>query len=1243
MATIKISDAGGVDFDAFPKLTSKNDTVAADTATKWHVDGAGTSTEFTGTGFTYDGNSDLTGGTITGFKWLEGKVTEFQVTGLSVPASDFTNAADGAGFLSKALSGNDTITGGDGDDHILGFAGDDVIDGGKGADKMEGGDGNDTYILDNKGDTVVETAGAGTGIDTAKIGVVDIATAFTNVENYIFTGKGDWVFTGNDLDNIITAGAGNDTLNGSKGNDTLNGGAGNDTLDGGAGNDSMNGGAGNDTYKIDSVADTVIDSAGTSDTIISSILPTGIVAGIENYTYTGASAWTFTGNDLNNILVGGTGSDTLDGGKGNDTLNAGTAGTDSLTGGLGNDTYIIDHAGVTITEGAKGGTDLIQAGVSIDLTGTGFKDQEIENVTLTGSGKIDATGNGLNNVLTGNSGDNKLDGGAGNDTLAGGDGNDTYTLDSTGDKVIELATANAGSHDLIVTSIALKTAVANVEDYTYTGKANWAFTGSAADNIIIAGVGNDTLNGGKGNDTLKGGAGDDTYILDSTKDLVTENTGEGIDTVKTSAAITAAFDNVENYIYTGAGGWFFTGNDLDNTITGAGGNDILIGGKGNDTMTGGAGNDQIDGGLGNDTLVGGAGNDSYWVDSTADTVTDSAGGFDRVISSTIAFTGLIAGIEGYYYLGAANWTFTGSDADNTLIGGTGADTLNGGKGSDGLSGGSGADDLTGGLGNDIYVIDNVGDRVHEAAKSGVDLVETSLATTDLVNDLIYAGQEIENLLLLTGAKDAVGNDLNNIIQGNAVDNKLSGGDGSDVLVGLAGNDTLDGGKGSDFLYGGDGNDTYKIDAAGDKALEGATGNAGSHDLIETSILLKAVVANIEDYKYTGDAAWTFTGSAVANELTGSTNNDVLNGAAGNDTLKGNDGDDTLTGGVGNDDMTGGKGNDTFLVDSAGDVVHENASEGIDTIKTSIAISAVNNVENYVFTGKGDWSFTGNTLDNQIRGGAGNDHLDGGAGNDTAVFAGKMADYEVVVTADGVTVTDLNGAKNGADGTDVLTNFEHLKFSDGTTDLGAMFALAAGGLHDRAGASVSVFGDLNGDGFADFDTRKGSAAAEIIVGGQGNDGLNGGGGHDAIEGGSGNDHITVTDNTFNHIDGGSGSDTLSLDFAGAIDFGNLDGKAATSDHGKISSIEVIDADNGSNNAMILHLTDVLDIAPQDHDVGGHAALDNVLKIDGNAGDTLALSTADGWGVADTATLAGYAVYTSHGVHVAADTEITVTVS
>src|SRR6185295_12125275 len=60
---------------------------------------------------------------------------------------------------------------------------------------------------------------------------------------------------------------------------------------------------------------------------------------------------------------------------------------------------------------AGDGTDSVSSSVSYALGAN------VENLTLTGSGNVNGTGNALNNVITGNSGNNVLDGGAGADTL----------------------------------------------------------------------------------------------------------------------------------------------------------------------------------------------------------------------------------------------------------------------------------------------------------------------------------------------------------------------------------------------------------------------------------------------------------------------------------------------------------------------------------------------------------------------------------------------------------------------------------------------------------------------------------------------------------------------------------------------------------------------------------------------------------------------------------------------------------
>jgi len=110
---------------------------------------------------------------------------------------------------------------------------------------------------------------------------------------------------------------------------------------------------------------------------------------------------------------------------------------------------------------------------------------------------------------------------------------------------------------------------------------------------------------------------------------------------------------------------------------------------------------------------------------------------------------------------------------------------------------------------------------------------------------------------------------------------------------------------------------------------------------------------------TGTAAINATGNGLVNVLQGNTADNVLSGLGGNDTLNGNDGNDTLDGGTGNDTLTGGLGNDIYIIDSISDVIVENASEGYDSVKSSITFTLAASLEKLTLTGAGAINGTGN--------------------------------------------------------------------------------------------------------------------------------------------------------------------------------------------------------------------------------------------------------------------------------------------
>lgn len=176
------------------------------------------------------------------------------------------------------------------------------------------------------------------------------------------------------------------------------------------------------------------------------------------------------------------------------------------------------------------------------------------------------------------------------------------------------------------------------------------------------------------------------------------------------------------------------GDDMENDITGAGGNDTLIGGAlhdiihgdegadklfgraGDDLIYGGDGDDQIDGDVGADYMIGGLGNDTFYVDNVGDVVSDGTNqGIDTVIAS-VSFS-LGPNVENLTLVGnaplmgkgngSAN-TIIGNNGNNTLYGNGGLDVLSGGNGNDTLYGGASSDTLTGGAGADRFVFDVLG-------------------------------------------------------------------------------------------------------------------------------------------------------------------------------------------------------------------------------------------------------------------------------------------------------------------------------------------------------------------------------------------------------------------------------------------------------------------------------------------------------------------------------------------------------
>ncbi|PTS87679.1 hypothetical protein DBR21_11985 [Caulobacter sp. HMWF009] len=605
----------------------------------------------------------------------------------------------------------DYLAGSYGADNLAGEAGADTLDGGDGADVLDGGT-QDDLLIGNAGN---DTLDGGAGYDIARYYGTraqytissDGAGGFFVVDN--FPENGDQGFDHivnvellrfDDMDFAPSAANTGIVFDGNASNDLINGTSGDDSLRGFGGNDTING----------------LDGADTLD-----------------------------GMNGADSLVGGAGNDVLDGGDGNDTM----------AGGLGDDLIRVHNRGDVVVELVGEGTDTVESSVSYTLTGGAA----IEVLTAANAvGPVNLTGNGFAQQLIGNGGINLLDGGAGADTMIGGGGNDTYIVDDAGDVVTE---AVGGGYDGVRAKTNSYMLGAEVELLTFIGVGNFSGTGNASTNVITGGAGNDTLDGAGGTDVLVGGLGDDTYKVDTAGDQTVEQIGQGIDTVLSTAAMTALSANLEHLQFVGIGNFKGFGNALNNQITG------------------GAGNDTLDGGVGADTLTGGLGDDVYFIDSASDVINEAVGGgADRILTRLSTATAA-DNVEGLIYYGPGTFEGFANATGTSLFGAGGNDTLTGAAGADRLAGMGGNDVLTGNGGADLFYFDAPGLGIDQITdfQIGVDHIElratqfgvVSLADLGFASGIAPAASDGRPTMLYDTATgslyfDATGNDPGDRVQ-----------------------------------------------------------------------------------------------------------------------------------------------------------------------------------------------------------------------------------------------------------------------------------------------------------------------------------------------------------------------------------------------------------------------------------------------------------------------------------------------
>ncbi|WP_280518984.1 cadherin domain-containing protein [Shinella curvata] len=818
-------------------------------------------------------------------------------------------------------SGGDIIRTGDGNDRVIGNSGSDYINTGKGVDVVDGGNeadgttGSDRWEADKSAATLAMTINLTASSSSYVIG--GLTGTVTRIEALTLkTGSGsDVITTRRDfLQDVVTTGAGADTIKIAGGRDTIDMGAGDDKLilDWSNIGDSM------EVFNLAKASDGTGYTGNIYRTYYgdNSSLNRLDFAGIDHFDMTlGSGGDIIRTGDGNDRVIGNAGNDYINTGKGVDVVDGGN----EADGTAGSDRWEADKSAATLAMTIN----LTASSSSYVIGGLTGSVTRIEALTLkTGSGSdvLTTRSDFLEDVLETNDGNDTVKIAGGRDNVSMGKGIDTLIINwsaiTESMELFNLSKAGDGtgySGNIYRTYYGDNSGL-NRADFSGVDKFDITF-----------GSGDDIIRTGDGDDKVSSGAGNDFIDTDTGADIVIGGTGndrwKAIQSAMTSGFTLDLTDTTKTAAYTvGGRTGSVTGIEMLTLTTGSGDDVITTRSQFfEDQITTGLGNDRIKIVGGRDTVDAGGGSDTLVLDWGS--ITENMEIFNLSKTAGLGYGGNIfrtyygdssslnrldfAGIDHFdLTFGSGSDIIRTGDGNDRVIGKAGNDYINTGAGADIVDGGS---ETNGSAGQDRWEADK------SAATVAMAINLNASSSTYVIGGLTGSITRIEALTLKTGSgSDTI------TTRREFLEDSLTTGNGNDTVKIAGGRDNIDMGAGTDTLVIDWSNISDSMEVFN---LAKATGGAG----------------------YSGNIFRTYYGDASnlnRADFAGVNTFDVTFGA-GNDIIRTGDGADRLSGGAGDDSLSGGAGADTFIYTSGKDTITD-FQLGVDKL-TGSGLAAVKSV------------------------------------------------------------------------------------------------------------------------------------------------------------------------------------------------------------------------------------------------------------------------------------------------------------